>query len=163
MAQTNIIVAIDNKRVIGKDNNLVWKGVPGDMKRFKEITTGHPIIMGRKTFESIGGKPLPNRTNIVVTRNAKFQAPGCFVFQSLPEAISFASSKDEQVFIIGGGEIYAQAIKSTDRLYLTIIDAEAQGDVLFPSYDDFTKTVSSESMPATEKFPHAYKFVVLEK
>ncbi len=172
MSQINIIAAVDNKRVIGKNNDLVWKGAPGDMKRFKETTTGHPIIMGRKTLESFGQKmpdgniilkPLPNRTNIVVTRNKDFQVPGCFMFPSLEEAIVFASQKDERVFIIGGGEIYSQAMKLADRLYLTVIDAEADGDTFFPEYSEFTKVISSEEMPATEKFPYKYKFVVLEK
>lgn len=163
MSQINLIVAVGKDGVIGKDNNLVWKGVPGDMKRFKEITTGHPIIMGRKTFESIGSKPLPNRMNIVVTRNVNLQAPGCFLFVSLDDAIAAASEKDEQVFVIGGGEIYSQTIKDADRLYLTVIDAEAEGNVFFPDYSNFTKVISSEEMPATEKFPHKYKFIVLER
>lgn len=163
MSQINIIAAIDKGRVIGKNNDLVWKGAPGDMKRFKELTTGHPIIMGRKTLESMGSKPLPNRTNVVITRNAKLEVSGCFIFASLQEAIEFASQKDEQVFVIGGGEIYSQAIKLANRLYLTVIDAEADGDVFFPDYSEFTKVVSQEDMPATEKFPHKYKFVVLEK
>ena len=172
MSQINIIAAIDKGRVIGKNNDLVWKGAPGDMKRFKEITTGHPIIMGRKTLESFGQKmpdgslllkPLPNRTNIVVTRNTNLQVPGCFFFQSLEEAIKFAKERDEQVFVIGGGEIYSQAIGLADRLYLTMIDAEADGDIFFPEHKHFTKLVSSEEMSPTEKFPHKYKFVVLEK
>lgn len=163
MLKINIIAAIGKNGIIGKNNDLVWKSVPGDMKRFKETTTGHPIIMGRKTFESLGKKPLPNRTNIVVTRNKNLQAPDFLIFSSLAEAINFASDKDEQIFIIGGGEIYSQAIKLADRLYLTLIDAEATGDVFFPSYSQFTKVISSEDMPATEKFPYSYKFVVLEK
>ena len=163
MSQINIIAAVDNKRVIGKNNDLVWKGMPGDMKRFVRLTTGHPIIMGRKTFDSFGGKPLPNRTNIIITRNNSFVAPDCIVSPSLLDAIKIAGEKDEQIFVIGGGEIYSQAIKIADRLYLTIVDAEADGNIFFPNYSEFTKVVSSEEMPATEKFPHKYKFVVLEK
>ncbi len=163
MSQINIIAAIDKTRVLGKNNDLVWKNVPGDLKRFKEITTSHPVIMGRKTFESIGSKPLPNRTNIVITRKTDLKIQGCFVFPSLEKAIDFASKKDEQIFIIGGGEIYNQSIKMTDRLYLTLIDAHGDGDVFFPDYNEFRKIVSSQDVPATEKFPYTYKFVILEK
>jgi dihydrofolate reductase len=159
----NIIVALDKNRTLGKNNDLVWKGVPGDMKRFKEITTNHPIIMGRKTFESIGGKALPNRTNIVITRNPSLCAPDCIVVSSLDGAIKTAKEKDTEIFVIGGGEIYSQAIKLADRLYVTLIDANADGDVFFPDYGEFTKIISSEEMPATEKFPYTYKFLTLEK
>ena len=159
----NIIVAVGKNNVIGKNNDLVWKGVPGDLKRFKEITSGHPIIMGRKTFESIGNKALPNRTNIVITRNKELKIPSCIICGSLEEAIKEASDIDDQIFIIGGGEIYKQAINLADRLYITLIDAEADGNVLFPDYSGFTKIISSENMPATEKFPHTYKFLILEK
>ena len=163
MKKINIIVAFGKDRIIGKNNDLVWKGVPGDLKRFKEITTGHPIIMGRKTFESIGNKPLSNRINIVITRNPELKIEGCVVCSSLEEAIKKASDIDEQIFIIGGGQIYKQAINLTDRLYITLIDAGADGNVLFPDYSMFTKIISCENMPSTEKFPHTYKFLILEK
>ena len=163
MSQINLIAAVGKNRVIGKNNDLVWKGVPGDMKRFKEITTGHPVIMGRKTFESLGSKPLPNRTNFVITKNVNLKTPGCFLFTELDTALDSASKDNAQVFVIGGGEIYSKAIKFADRLYLTLIDAEADGDVFFPDYSEFKKVVSSVEMPATEKFPHKYKFVVWEK
>jgi len=163
MSQINLIVAVGNDRIIGRNNDLVWKGMPRDMKRFREITTGHPIIMGRKTFESIGSMPLSNRTNIVITRNKNFQASDCIVCSSLEEAIKKASDIDKQVFVIGGGEIYRLAIGLAKRLYITLVDAETVGDTLFPDYSDFKKIVSSEDMPATEKFPFRYKFLVLEK
>lgn len=163
MSQINIIVAVGKDGVIGKNNDLVWKGVPGDMKRFKEITINHPVIMGRKTFESMNSKPLSDRTNIVITRDLNFIAPNCIVCSSIDEAIKKASDIDEQIFIIGGGQIYEQTIGLTDRLYLTLIDAETEGNILFPDYSNFTKIIKSEDMSATEKFPHKYQFLVLEK
>jgi dihydrofolate reductase len=163
MVQINIIVAVGKNRVIGKNNDLVWKDVPGDLKKFKEITTGHPVIMGRKTFESIGSKALMNRTNVIITRNQNFHAENCIICSSLEKAIEEAEKIDKQIFIIGGGEIYNQAMRFANRLYLTLIDAETDGDVFFPDYSEFTKIISSENMPATEKFPYRYKFVILEK
>lgn len=163
MSQINIIVAVGKDRIIGKNNDLVWKGVPGDMKRFKEITINHPVIMGRKTFESMNSKPLSERTNIVITRDKNFIAQDCLVFSSLDEAIKKASEIDDQIFIIGGGQIYEQTINLADRLYLTLIDATTEGNILFPDYRNFTKIIKSEDMPATEKFPYKYKFLVLEK
>ncbi len=159
----NLIAAFDNARVIGKNNDLVWKGVPGDMKRFKETTSGHPVIMGRKTFESMGGKPLPNRTNIVITRNPEYKAIDSIIVPSLEDALKAAGDIDNEIFVIGGGEIYSQAIKIADRLYLTVIDAEAGGDVFFPDYSEFKKIISSEEFPPSERFPHSYKFLTLEK
>jgi len=164
MEQINLIAALGKNGVIGKANDLVWKGVPGDLKRFKDITTGHPIIMGRKTFESIGNKPLLNRMNIVVSRNTDFAAQGCITVDSLEDAINIAAEeKSGQIFVIGGGEVYAQAIGIADRLYLTLINAEAEGDAFFPNYSEFTKVTFSEDHPASEKFGHSYKFLVLEK
>ena len=163
MKKINIIVAIGKNGVIGKNNDLIWKGVPGDLKRFKEITSGHPIIMGWKTFESIGKTPLPNRTNIVLTWDKNYKNSDCIICSSIDEALKEASTFDDQIFIIGGGQIYKQTINLADRLYLTLIDASVNGDVYFPDYSDFTKVISSEDMLATEKFPHPYKFIVLER
>ncbi|WP_439557490.1 dihydrofolate reductase, partial [Dyadobacter sp.] len=114
----SIIVAVADNGVIGKDNELLWR-LPDDLKRFKQLTLGHPMIMGRKTFESIG-KPLPGRTSIVVTRNAEFNYDGIIVVHSLDEAIEAARQiEQEEAFIIGGGELYKQAQSIADRLYVT--------------------------------------------
>ena len=162
MSDINIIAAVGKNLVLGNKGQLIWKA-PGDLKRFKEITLGHPMIMGQKTFESMGSKPLPGRTNIVLTRDPSFKSEGSDVFLSIDEAVKFAYTKDEQIFIIGGGESYRQTIGLADRLYLTVIDAEAEGDTFFPDYSKFKKIVFSQEMPATENFPHNYKFVILEK
>jgi dihydrofolate reductase len=143
----SIIVAISNQtRAIGKKNELLWK-IPNDLKRFKELTTGHPIIMGRKTFESIG-RPLPNRTNVIITRNKDYTFENCSVVGSLDEAIELAKKIDkEEIFIIGGGEIYKQALPFTDRLYLTVVDDEPKADTFFPDYSDFKKEIFKEEHP----------------
>lgn len=130
-------------RGIGKDNDLLWK-IPDDLKRFKEITLGHPIILGRKNFESIG-RALPRRMNIIVTRDTNYHAENCVIVHSVEEALEKAKLLDsEEVFIIGGGEIYKQALPYTDRLYLTVIHAEKPADVFFPDYSEFTKVISEE-------------------
>ena len=157
--EVNIIVAIGKNREIGKNNHLIWK-ISDDLKRFKALTTGHPIIMGRKTFESIG-KPLPNRTNIIITRNIEYKANGCIICNSLEKAIEEGFKKDNQIFIIGGQEIYSQAIKVANRLYLTLIDDKSDADAFFPNYDDFKKIISTEDKQTPEGLK--YKYVVLEK
>lgn len=169
----SIVVAITEKtRAIGRGPNLLFR-ISDDLKRFKTLTLGHPIIMGRKTYESIG-KPLPGRTNIVITRNPDFTAEGITRTGSLEEAIEIAtkietsqenSEKTQEIFIIGGGEIYTQAIekKLVDRLYLSIIKKEADADIFFPEYERFfPKTVSVEDrIEATTGINYAW--VVLEK
>lgn len=131
-----------NTRAIGKDNKLLWH-VPADLKRFKELSMGHPVIMGRKTFESIFEilkKPLPGRTNIVVTRNPDHRPDGVKVATSLEEAFALAQTEDPTEIHIGGGaELYAQALPYADRLYLTLFDDDQEGDTYFPAYKaDFT-------------------------
>lgn len=160
MTHINIIAALQTSdRALGKDNDLLWKIAP-DLKRFKELTTGHPIIMGRKTYESIG-HPLPNRTNIIITRNPNYKAPGCIVATSLEDALTKAKEKDqEEIFIIGGSEIYTLALPHTDKLYLTIVDDTKDGDVFFPEYSEFTQEVFREDHP--ESTP-SYSFVDLVK
>ena len=156
----NIIVAISKKnRAIGKNNDLLWR-ISEDLKRFKEITTGHPVIMGRKTFESIG-RPLPNRTNIITTRNKDLKIIGALVTNSLEEAIHKASELDSEIFIIGGAEIYKETINLANRLYLTIIDEEKEGDAFFPDYSQFTKIISAEDK--TTDTGLQYRWLVLEK
>ena len=131
------IAAIGKNRELGKNDKLIWR-IPEDMKHFIALTTGHPVIMGRKTFESIG-KPLPGRTNIVITRNQDYQSLGCIVVQTIEDAIAEAGKHDQnEIFIIGGGEIYNLAFGLTDRLYLTIVDAEDKNaNVFFPDYSNF--------------------------
>ncbi len=128
----SLIAAMGKNRVIGVGGTLPWK-LPADMKRFRWLTAHHPIIMGRKTFESIG-KPLPNRTNIVVTRQPEFSALGCIITPSLEAAIekAVAAPGADEIFIIGGGEIYKQAMNIAGRIYLTVIEKEFEGDAYFP-------------------------------
>ena len=158
------IVATDKNGVIGKDDDIPWH-LPADLKYFKRRTLNHHIIMGRKTFESIG-RPLPKRTNIIVTRNPFFMVSNCLVAGSLQEAIDLARNNGEdEAFIIGGGTIYEQAMPLTDRLYLTEVDTEVEnGEVFFPAVDPAVwSEVSSEAHQPDEKNPHAYTFKVLER
>lgn len=128
--QISIIVASAENGAIGKDNQLLWR-LPDDLKRFKQLTLGHPMIMGRKTFESIG-KPLPGRTSIVVTRNADFAVEGVIVAHSLEDALLLAAEKDdEEIFIVGGGELYRQSQEIATRLYLTKVHTTIEGDTYF--------------------------------
>ena len=156
-----IVAAAGKKRVIGKKGALPWY-IPQELKRVKEITMGHPIIMGRKTHESIG-RPLPGRTNIVVTHEPNYQAEGCMVAHSLEEALRQAmlAQGDDEVFIIGGGQIYEQALPLADKLYLTYVDKEIDGDVFFPDYSEFKKVVSESDWQEHEGI--RYKFLELEK
>ena len=155
----SIISAIAKNRAVGKKNKLLWH-IGEDLKRFKKLTTGRPVIMGRKTFESIGGA-LPHRTNIVVTHHEHFKVSGVVVAHSLKDAIKAAESvEDDEIFIIGGGQIYEQAIKLADKLYLTIVEGEYDADTFFPDYSDFKKVVY-EKHRASEGYK--YKFVELER
>lgn len=136
----SLIAAIGKNRELGKDNKLLWH-IPEDMKRFKNLTTGHVVIMGRKTYESIG-KALPNRINIVITKDRNYHAPNCTIVHSLDEAIHIAKEKEkDEIFIIGGGQIYQQTMPYVDRLHLTVIDASADADTFFPNYSEFKKTI----------------------
>lgn len=128
----SIVAALARNRVIGTDNRLPWH-LPDDLRRFKALTLGHPVVMGRKTYASIG-RPLPGRTNIVVTRDRDYAAAGCIVVHTLAAALDASTGTDE-IFIIGGAEIYALALPRTDRLHLTEIDADFPGDALFPAYE----------------------------
>ena len=124
-----IIAAVAENNALGKDNTLVWH-LPDDFKRFKQLTTGHYIIMGRKTFESFP-KPLPNRTHIIITRQKNYTPEGCIVVHSIKDAIS-KCPKDEEVFIIGGGEIYQQSLPFTDKIELTRVHSNVEADTYFP-------------------------------
>lgn len=159
----SIIAAIGKKtRGLSKNGRLLWH-IPEDIKRFKELTTGHPVIMGRKTWESIPEKfrPLPGRTNIVVTKNKEFEAPGATVAESIESAFQKAREKEtDEIFVIGGGEIYRQAIEKADRLYLTLVETDAEADTFFPDYSDFGK-VTERAKGAGEN--PTYEFVTLER
>ena len=128
----SLIVAMAKNRTIGVDNALPWR-CPEDLKHFKALTMGHHMIMGRKTFDSIG-KPLPGRTTVVVSRNARLNIPGCKVAHSLPEALSLCF-RDNEIFIVGGAELYAQALPLVETLYITEIQMEAEGNAYFPEFD----------------------------
>ncbi len=155
----SIISAIAKNRAIGKDNKLLWH-IGEDLRRFKALTEGHPVVMGRKTFESLG-KSLPNRTNIVITRDKMFEIPGVIIARSLEEATEAAKREGkEEVFIIGGGQIYEQAIKLADKLYLTIVEGEYDADTFFPDYSDFKKVILEEKH---ESEGYKYKFLELER
>ena len=140
------IAAIGQNRELGKANDLIWR-IPADLKRLKELTTGHPHIMGRKTYESIG-RPLPQRTNIVISRDPAYNAPGCVVLPSLEAAIAQASDIDnEEIFIFGGAAIYELALPQTTKLYLTCLhDSEPAADTFFPAYaEQFTEIERTEA------------------
>lgn len=162
----SLIAALTKNRVIGKNNDLPWH-LPDDMKYFMKTTSGHAVIMGRKNYDSIPEKfrPLPNRTNMVVTRNKNLQAPGCLIFHSVEEALNKArSSNEEEAFVIGGAEIYALSLPLATRLYLTEIDTELQGDTHFPEIDPQQwKEISRKHHGPDERHVYGFDFVVYEK
>lgn len=166
MKNISLIVAVTENMVIGKDNKLAWH-LPDDMNYFSNMTRGHSIIMGRKNWESIPNKyrPLPDRKNIVVTRNEKFQDDGATVVNSIEEAIEEArSSEDEEIFIIGGGEIYKLGFKYVDKLYITEIFAEVDGNTYFPEWDKKKwKEISRISHPSDEKHEYSFDYVIYKK
>lgn len=157
-----VIVAKAENNVIGNENQLIWH-LPNDLKHFKNLTSGHPIIMGRKTFESIG-KPLPNRTNIVITRNSNWNADGVLIANSLEQAIEKAKEFDSEVFIIGGGNIYEQAMNLADVLVVTEVHHSFEGDTKFPEIDlNIWKEISREKFGKDEKHSVEYSFVQFER
>lgn len=165
----SLIAAISENRVIGRDNDLPWH-IPEDLKRFKEITKGHPVIMGRKTYESIG-RLLPNRTNIIITRDKEYTVEGAVIVNSLDEALRRAQDKnvniehgtinhelstdENEIFIIGGGQIFEQSIKSADKLYLTVVHTTIDGDAFFPEYSDFNKEMYKRES-SNEKYRYTF-------
>lgn len=156
-----LIAAMSQGRVIGYQNQLPWH-VPTDLKHFKALTLGKPIIMGRKTYESIG-KPLPDRQNIIVTQNSAFSAAGCDVTTSLQDAILLARPEIHEVMIIGGAQIFDQAISIADKLYLTLLDLEVMGDTYFPEWKQF-KWHEVESVSFfDEKAKVSGKFITLAR
>jgi len=162
------IVAMAQNRVIGRDRDLPWR-LPDDMKFFQRTTIRHHVITGRKNYETIPPKyrPLKDRVNIVVTRNSNYTAPGAVVVHSLKAALELARSAGEtEVFIIGGGQIYKEALekKLVDRIYLTEVEAEVEGDTFFPMLDpEQWKEVSTELHSADERHEFAFRFVVLDQ
>lgn len=153
----SIIVAVAQNNVIGGGNNLLWH-IREDLMRFKEITSGHPVIMGRKTFESLG-KALPNRRNIVITRNKDFVAEGCETVGSLQEAIELFPYQEE-IFIIGGGEIYSQAIKLADKMYITWVYKDYEGDTFFPEiHPDQWIEAGKEYHQRGEVFEYPFEYI----
>lgn len=156
-----IIAAIARNNALGKNNKLIWH-LPADLKRFKNITNGHHIIMGRKTFESLG-KPLPNRTTIIITRNKNYKVKDCIVVNSLKEALEKANA-DENPYILGGAEIYKQAMNLADQLDVTLIHQEFQADAFFPEIDkSIWKESFREDFKANEKNKYDYSFVRYKK
>jgi dihydrofolate reductase len=157
-----IIVAVSENQVIGKDNDLIWN-LSLDLKRFKTLTSGHYIIMGRKTFESFP-KPLPNRTHVVITRQNNYKAPeGVLVVDSLEKAVEL-SKGDSQPYIIGGGEIYKQALAFANRIELTRVHANFDGDTFFPELDlNVWKEIKNERIKKDEKHDCDFSFITYEK
>ncbi len=157
-----IVVAVADNNVIGKDNQLIWH-LPADLKHFKNLTMGHPMIMGRKTFDSIG-KPLPGRTSIIITRQQDFKAEGCIVVNSVQEAIARACELDDTVCIIGGAEIYKQAMPLVDTIFLTRVHHTFEGDTFFPQIQpEDWETVSEAQYEPDEKNKYKYSFLELKR
>ena len=158
----SLIAAMDEQRGIGLKGKLPWR-LSSDMKRFRELTTGHHIIVGRKTFESIG-KPLPGRQTIIVTRNSEFRAEGCFVVHSLEEALDLARSRGEsEGFVCGGSQIYTEAILEAQRFYRTVVHARVESDTFFPDWDESAwKEEYSSRHEADDKDEYASTFALLE-
>lgn len=145
-----LIAACSENLVIGNDNRLIWH-IPGDLKRFKSLTTGYPVLMGSKTYESIG-KPLPNRTNIIITRNKHYE--NCEVYNNIEDALD--KYKNENLFVIGGGEIYKQLIDKGDKIELTLIDKHYNGDTYFPEIDMSKWVESKRETHTTDDFTYHY-------
>jgi dihydrofolate reductase len=164
----SIIVAASENNVIGRDGSIPWH-LPDDLKYFRKKTEGHPVIMGRKNFESIVkalGKPLPNRENIIVTRESTYEADDCEIASSLEEAIMYGHKDNdkEEIFIIGGGEIYKQAMELSNYLYLTRVHAWIAGDVVFPEIDpEVWEEVEREEHPADTKHKFAFTYITYKR
>ena len=156
-----IIAAVADNNALGRDNQLIWH-LPSDLKRFKKVTSNHHVIMGRKTYESLG-KPLPNRTNIIISRNTNFKAEGCVVVNSLQAAVE-AAKEDENPYILGGAEIYQQAILFADKLDITFVHHQFEADAFFPEIQTCVwKETSSEYFKADEINLYDYSFVTYQR
>jgi dihydrofolate reductase len=159
----SIIVAVATNGVIGRDNKLPWH-LSTDLKRFKALTTGHAVIMGRKTFDEIGRKPLPNRTNIIVTR-APFEHDGVLVASSIEDALARIPKGEEEAFIIGGAEIVRQTMALADRMYITQVHAEVAGDTFMPEFDDVNewRLADREDFEADAKNDYPFSFLIYDR
>ena len=158
----SMIAAMADDRVIGINNSLPWK-LPNDMKWFRQNTLGKPIVMGRKTFESFGAKPLPGRTNIIITRDKNYTADECIIVHSIDEAIQ-AAGDVEEIMIIGGASFYEQMLPKADRLYITFVHTKVEGDAWFPEWNQNEwQQVERIDHEADEKNPHAHSFVILQR
>ncbi len=158
----SLIAAMDENRVIGIDNRLPWK-LPSDMKWFRRHTLGKPVIMGRKTFDSLGRRPLPDRLNIVITRDRSFTAPGAVVVHSIDEALAACGDAPEAM-IIGGASFYEQMLPRAQRLYLTLVHTRTEGDAWFPQWDPKDwREVEREEHPADGRNPFPHTFLILER
>jgi len=160
----SLIAAASTNNVIGKNGQLPWS-LPEDLKFFKNTTWAMPVVMGRKTFESLGNKPLPGRVNIVVTRRNNWKPDGAVAVNSLDDAIFIATENSyKEIFITGGGELFIEAITLADRIYLTRVHTEVEGDAFFPVIDESRwKLVSNKDCPADEKHAYAYSFQLWTK
>jgi dihydrofolate reductase len=165
----SLVVAMSRNRMIGRNNQLPWR-MPADLKYFKELTTGHAVIMGRKTFDSINRRPLPGRTNIIITRNRSSRYDGAVAAHDLSQAIALAIEHDhrlhhrDEIFILGGAEIFREALPRSHRLYRTLIDADIEGDSFFPDIDPAQWLMTGdEAHPVDEKNPYPYRFQILER
>jgi dihydrofolate reductase len=159
----SLIWAMDENRVIGYHNQLPWR-LPEDLKFFKRMTMGHPIAMGRKTYESIG-KPLPGRENIVITRDDNYDPEGCTVMHSIEEMLAYAAeNRSEEIFVIGGAEIFKEVLQHADKLYLTMIHHQFEGDTFFPVFDiDKWELESREIGQKDKKNPYDYEFLIYNR
>lgn len=158
----SLIVAMDENRLIGKENKLPWH-LPADLQYFKKVTMSHPIVMGRKTFESIG-RVLPGRENVIVTRNRDFKAVGCTILHDISEIKTFAENSQQEVFVIGGAEIFKEILPVADRLYITEIHEAFDGDAFFPVvHEEEWGKLTSTAGVMDEKNPFAHDFIVLQK
>jgi dihydrofolate reductase len=152
------IVAMASNRIIGNRGGIPWK-IPGEQKMFKEITLGHTVIMGRKTYESIG-RPLPGRTNVIITRQSDYRADGCIVVHDLAGAFQSCPRTENEAFICGGGQLYREAMSATDRIYLTVLPREVKGDTYFPEISEAEfKLTKSEHIDGVEP----YDFLVYDR
>lgn len=157
----SLIVAMDQQGVIGINNSLPWR-LSADLKNFKKVTMGKPIVMGRKTYESIG-KPLPGRENIIITRSDDYEVEGCKVFNTLEEMYEYCADVEE-VVIIGGAELYKQTFAKVDRIYLTEVHTKVEGDTFFPEFDRSQwREVERKEFEANEKNQYAFSFTVLDR
>lgn len=158
----NIIAAIGRRGELGRDGDLVWH-IREDLRRFRRLTTGHTVIMGRRTWQSLPDGPLPDRRNIVVSADPAFTAPGAETVHSIADAISIAAD-DSEIFIIGGGSVYSQSINAADRLYLTVIEAEAEdADTFFPPVDPAMWEIEEQEEPASTRDGMQYRFITLRR